>query len=467
MSHECVVLFCAQQYGNLSIYGVLVCNIRTLMTTVPTYSKLIEMTDNLYQTITTSCSDHDATALSVEDARQSILNAIKPLGKSEAEILPLRLALNRVLADDIISTMDVPPHNNSAMDGYAVNSSDLPNDNSFRILRVIGSSFAGHPFSGECRSGECIKIMTGAVIPDGLDTIIPFELIESLDTESIRINSRTRQGENVRIAGEDICTGQMLLRRGARLKAADLGLLASIGIAQVSVIRALRVAILSTGDELRSFGDSLLPGQIYDSNRHTLCALLDNLDCQVTDLGIVNDDPFALRNVLSIASGYDVIISSGGVSVGEADCVRQVLSSLGNIDFWKVAMKPGRPLTFGHLGAALFFGLPGNPVSVMVNFCQFVHPALKRLVGEFAPTPLTLTAISSSILQKRAGRTEFQRGVMSSNPDGTLAVNKTGNQSSGVLTSMSDANCFIVLPAEQTRVEPGESVLIQPFSNWL
>jgi molybdopterin molybdotransferase len=425
------------------------------------------MTDNLYQTTSTGCDDHDAVALSVAEARQRILDAINPLEKTAAELLPLRQALNRVLADDILSGMDVPPHNNSAMDGYAVNSSDLPSKYDICVLRVIGSSFAGHPFSGVCQSGECIQIMTGAVVPEGLDTVIPFELIESLDAETIRIGSRTRPGENVRLVGEDICAGHLILRRGARLKAADLGLLASIGIAQVAVMRALRVAILSTGDELRDFGESLLPGQVYDSNRHTLCALLDNLDCQVTDLGIVNDDPFALRTVLSVACGYDVIISSGGVSVGEADYVREVLSGLGNIDFWKVAMKPGKPLTFGKLGEALFFGLPGNPVSVMVNFCQFVHPALKRLAGDFGTPPLTLTATSSSVLQKRPGRTEFQRGVMSSAPDGTLSVYKTGNQSSGVLTSMSDANCFIVLPAEQTRVEPGDSVLIQPFSNWL
>ena len=218
---------------------------------------------------------------------------------------------------------------------------------------------------------------------------------------------------------------------------------------------------------MRNPGEDLLPGQIYDSNRHTLRALLDNLNCNVTDLGIVADDPFALRNVLSSASGYDVIISSGGVSVGEADYVRQIISGLGNIDFWKVSIRPGRPLTFGILGQSLFFGLPGNPVSVMVNFCQFVHPALKRLLGEPVAPPLTLKATSISILKKRAGRTEFQRGVMSSSSDGTLSVYKTGNQSSGVLTSMSDANCFIVLPAEQTRVEPGDSVMIQPFSNWL
>ena len=309
--------------------------------------------------------------------------------------------------------------------------------------------------------------MTGAVVPAGLDTVIPVELIEPLTAESIRIGARTRPGENVRLAGEDICAGQLMLRHGTRLKAADLGLLASVGIAQLTVMRALRVAILSTGDELREFGESLLPGQIYDSNRHTLCALLDNLECQVTDLGIVKDDPFALKHMLSNASGYDVIISSGGVSVGEADYVRQVLSGLGQINFWKVAMKPGKPLTFGQLGKTLFFGLPGNPVSVMVNFCQFVHPALKRLSGEFATPLLTLTATSNSVLQKRAGRTEFQRGVMSSSPDGVVSVYKTGNQSSGVLSSMSDANCFIVLPAEQTRVEPGASVLIQPFSNWL
>ncbi len=426
------------------------------------------MTDNLFLTFPSCSDEQDTSVFSAEQARQSILEAVTPLGNAAAELLPLLDVLDRVLAEDVISTLNVPPHDNSAMDGYALAASELPVHGDTRVLHVVGSSFAGHPFAGDCGHGECVRIMTGAVLPDGLDTVIPLEHVQALDTTTIRVDARTRRGDNVRYAGEDIRQGQVILARGRRITSADLGLLASLGKQQVSVMRQPRVAFFSTGDELRYPGEALRPGEIYDSNRYTLYAMLKRLNCRITDFGIVRDDPVVLREALiSAASDHDVIISTGGVSVGEADYVRQVLGEQGNIAFWKVAMKPGRPLTFGQLGPALFFGLPGNPVAVMVSFCQFVHPALLRLSGECVNQPFILQAVSNSSLKKRPGRTEFQRGILSHAPDGSLTVSKTGEQGSGVLTSMSRANCFIVLAAEQTRVEPGTVVIVQPFTNWL
>lgn len=425
------------------------------------------MTDTLNLT-TPSCSDeYDSLALPTAVALQRILDAITPLGDGRTERVGLREALDRVLAEHLLATIDVPAYDNSAMDGYALNAEDLPKEGT-RELRIAGTGLAGHSYQGRCGSGECVRIMTGAVIPDGTDTVIPQEHVELVDAATIRIDGRTGAGDNVRAAGEDIRCGQKVLARGRRLKAADLGLVASLGIAQVSVMRRLRVAFFSTGDELRPVGEALRPGEIYDSNRYTLYAMLTHQHCEVTDMGVVRDDPAALGAALQrAAEEHDVVISSGGVSVGEVDYVRRVLSELGDISFWKVAMRPGRPLTFGHIGRAVFFGLPGNPVAVMVTFSQFVQPALQRLAGEIADPPLSLPAVSTSALRKRAGRTEFQRGILSRNEDGSLTVCKTGQQGSGVLTSMSHANCFIVLPAAQMRVEPGTTVTVQPFAGWL
>lgn len=425
------------------------------------------MTDNLHLNAPSCGDDHDPAALPADVARQRILDAVTPLGDDATECLPLLQTLDRVLSEDILATMNVPPHDNSAMDGYALNARELPVGGT-RELRVVGAGFAGHPFQGVCGSGECVYIMTGAVMPAGADTVIPQEHVEPVDATTIRIDGRARAGDNVRAAGEDIRLGQTVLTRGRRITSADLGLIASLGLPKVYVMRRLRVAVFSTGDELCAVGETLLSGQIHDSNRYTLHGMLTHQQCEITDLGAVRDDPAALRAALqSAAREHDVIITSGGVSVGEADLVRQVLSELGDIAFWKVAMKPGRPLTFGHLGRAVFFGLPGNPVAVMVTFCQFVRPALQRMAGEIANPPLTLRAVSTSVLKKRAGRTEYQRGILTQTQDGNLSVCKTGEQGSGMLVSMSRANCFIVLPAAQTRVEPGSEVMVQPFAGWL
>ncbi|WP_347988143.1 gephyrin-like molybdotransferase Glp [Methylomonas sp. AM2-LC] len=425
------------------------------------------MTQTLQFNLVACGDDHDPTALPVDQARQRILDTITPLGANATERLDLLNCLDRVLAEDIVATSNVPPHMNSAMDGYALTATDIP-INTTRELRVVGSSFAGHPFQEVCGSGECVRIMTGGLVPNGLDTVIPQESVQLLPENYIRIDGRTRSGDNVRLAGEDLQIGQTVLSRGRRITAADLGLIASLGIGEVAVKRYLKVAFFSTGDELCSIDTPLMPGQIYDSNRYTLFGMLSHQHCQIKDFGVVRDDPAQLRStLLAAADGYDVVIATGGVSVGEADYVRDVLAELGSIAFWKVAMKPGRPLTFGYLRQALFFGLPGNPVAVMVNFSQFVQPALKRLAGEISHPPLMLNAVTTSTLKKRAGRTEYQRGILSQAEDGSLIVTKTGNQGSGILLSMSRANCFIVLNAQQTHIDVGEVVMVQPFVDCL
>jgi len=415
-----------------------------------------------------SCGDeHDPTAITVDVAQQFIIDCIKPLAFTKQERLSLRQSIDRVLAEDIIAEMNVPPYDNSAMDGFAFCADDIPRNGTV-TLKVVGNSFAGHPFLGRCTSGECVRIMTGAVIPAGCNTVIPQEHVEMLGAASIRIDGRTRLVENIRFFGEDIRLGQTVLTCGRRLTAADLGVLSSLGINNVAVMPRLRIAFFSTGDELQPIGEALKLGQIYDSNRNVLFGMLSRLHCNITDLGVVGDDQIQLHNILQeAAKNHDVIISSGGVSVGEADYIRQVLNELGEIVFWKVAMKPGRPLTFGRLEQALFFGLPGNPVAMMVSFNQFVHPALQHLSGEIVRPPLILQAMNSLLLTKRAGRVEYQRGILSQASDGGLTVCKTGEQGSGILLSMSQANCFIILAADQTRVEAGEKVIVQPFGNWL
>lgn len=410
-----------------------------------------------------SCmDDFDPESISTADAKRRILAAIKPMPSLER--VALRGALGRVLGEDISSPLDVPGHMNSAVDGYALASADLP-ASGIAELPVAGTSFAGHPFQGRVGSGECVQIMTGAVVPEGTDTVVMQEHIERSGDDRIRIDDRHEAGQNVRFAGEDIQRGSVAVARGRRLGAAELGLLASLGVNEVPVPRRPRVAFFSTGDELRSIGEPLGDGDIYDSNRYTLYGMLTRLGVEVIDMGVVRDTPELTRAAFqNAADNADVVITSGGVSVGEADHVKQALIELGRIDFWKVAMKPGRPLTFGHIGNSLFFGLPGNPVSVMAMFYLFVQPALRYLMGEADIEPMTVKARCLSRLQKRAGRTEYQRAVLANDGDGELTVEKTGAQGSGILTSMSRANCFIVLPVEAETVEPETRVTVIPFS---
>ncbi len=407
-----------------------------------------------------SCmDDYDPNSMPVTQARQYIRDYLSPVTAKES--VPLRDSLGRVLAEDILSPCNVPNHDNSAMDGYAFNADDIQTTGSIR-LKVIGTAFAGKTFAGKVGSGECLRIMTGAVMPQGTDTIVVQERV-TVENDTISFTEAPKHGMNVRYAGEDLKQGQTVLAAGHLMRPADLGLIASLGFGKVKVYRKLRVTFFSTGDELASIGQELEAGQVYDSNRYTLYGMLTRLGVEVTDMGVVRDDPVLLEQALIAASNSaDVILTSGGVSVGEADYMKQLLEKLGQVVFWKIAMKPGRPLAYGKVGKAHYFGLPGNPVSVMVTFYQFVREAMLVLMGQPAPAvaPL-LNAICTTDIKKITGRTEFQRGVLFVDSDGTWKVTPTGAQGSGILRSMSEANCFIVLDETVGNVGPGAIVQVQ------
>ena len=412
-----------------------------------------------------SCADdREPGVLGVQAARERLLSRIPPIEGPER--LALREALDRVLGEDVISPIDVPGHTNSAMDGFALRHADLAPDG-ITALRCIGTAMAGRPFAGEVGAGECVRIMTGAPLPRGADTVVMQEHAEE-DGGTVRIGTGERKGQNIRQAGEDLARGEVALARGKRLTPADLGLLASLGRAEVTVLRRPRVAFFSTGDELRGLGEPLGEGEVYDSNRYTLFGMLKRAGAELRDLGVVPDDLDALRATFAeAAAGADLVITSGGVSVGEADFTKQVLDELGEVAFWKIAMKPGRPLTFGRLGEAWFFGLPGNPVAVMVTFYQFVLPALRRLAGERDWAPLLQRARLRQPLRKRPGRSEFVRGILETDEQGEPWVRTTGAQGSGILRSMSEGNCFILLDAAQGDLAEGDSVTVQPFAGFM
>ncbi len=407
-----------------------------------------------------SCADdYDPNSMPVAKAREVIARFLDPV--SAVERVHVRAGLGRVLAEDITSPLNVPAHDNSAMDGYAVRFSDLKPAGE-TTLKVAGNAFAGAPFAGAMQPGECVRIMTGGVIPAGADTIVMQEHVKAAG-DQVTIAAGHRKGQNLRRAGEDLAVGQVALKRGSELRPADIGLIASLGIGEVMVYRRLRVAFVSTGDELVSVGTVPKEGQIYDSNRYTIHGMLTRLGCEVIDMGVVRDDPALLEQAFrQAAAAADVVITSGGVSVGEADFVKDLLNKLGEVVFWKIAMKPGRPLAYGKIAGAHFFGLPGNPVSVMVTFYQFVRDALLRLSGrDPVPTLPTFKVPCTSSLKKAPGRTEFQRGILSQDAGGAWSVRVTGEQGSGVLRSMSEANCFIILPTEQGNVSAGALVDVQ------
>lgn len=414
-----------------------------------------------------SCADdYDPNSLPVERARQLILSLVEPAAGQER--LFVRQALNRILARAVIAPLDVPAHDNSAMDGYAVRSADL-NAAGETALKLAGTAFAGHPFAAALEQGEAVRIMTGAVVPPGADTIVIQEVVRLADGQVI-VPAGQRQGQNVRRAGEDLRAGEAALPAGKLLRPAEIGLLASLGQAEVSVHRRLRVAMFSTGDELASLGEVLQEGEIYDSNRYSMWGMLSRLGCEVIDMGVVRDDPAALEAALIEAAQHaDAIVTSGGVSVGDADFIRDLMARLGEVAFWKIAMKPGRPMAFGRIGrigqdqdGAWLFGLPGNPVAVMASFYQFVRPALLKMMGmPDAQTVLpTLRVPCGEAIRKGRGRTEFQRGTLYQE-NGEWRVKATGAQGSGILRSMSEANCFIVLDAECSSVAVGELVDVQ------
>jgi molybdopterin molybdotransferase len=408
----------------------------------------------------TSCQDdYDPNAMPVAQAKKYIRDYLVPV--TETEQVSLHAALGRVLAENIISNANVPNHDNSAMDGYAFNADSIVAEGE-TTLTIIGTAFAGNSFAGTVEKGQCIRIMTGAVIPKGVDTVIPQERVEVLD-QLIKFGTPIKRGMNVRYAGEDLRIGQTVLSTGHVLKPADLGLVASLGIGKVSVYRKLKVAFFSTGDELASIGSNLKTGQVYDSNRYTIFGMLSRLGVELIDMGVTGDDPVLLENtLLQAAQSADVVITSGGVSVGAADYMKELLAKQGQVVFWKIAMKPGRPLAYGKVGNAHYFGLPGNPVAVMVTFYQFVREALLTLMGQPTPTPLPLIPVTcSEEIRKLKGRTEFQRGILFTDADGTWKVKPTGNQGSGILSSMSAANCFIVLSEEVGNLAAGSKVDIQ------
>jgi molybdopterin molybdotransferase len=401
-----------------------------------------------------SCmDDYDPNAMSVAQARAFIQQFLQPV--TETENVAVMHSLGRVLAVDIISPANVPNHNNSAMDGFAFKYSA-----NLKTLNVVGTAFAGKAFAGVVRAGECVKIMTGAVIPAGADTVMMQEKI-AIKSDRITLLDAPVKGANVRLAGEDLQLGKTVLAKGHILKPADLGLVASLGVGEVSVFRQLKVAFFSTGDELVSVGKNLAEGQIYDSNRYTLFGMLSRLGVLISDLGIVPDKPDLLEaTLLKAASENDVVITSGGVSVGEADFMKGLLAKHGQVLFWKINMKPGRPLAYGKVNNAHYFGLPGNPVSAMVTFYQFVREALICLMGcQAKPLPMFKVECVEAI-KKATGRTEFQRGILFEN-DGTWKVKPLPNQGSGVLSSMSAANCFIVLNDTIGNCEAGKMVSVQ------
>jgi molybdopterin molybdotransferase len=409
---------------------------------------------------TVSClDDYDPNALRVDKALEAIRACLSPI--AETERVPIRAGLGRVLAEDIVPSINVPAHDNSAMDGYAVRFSDLkPGETA---LIELGSAFAGRVFEGRVGPGECVRIMTGAVMPAGTDTVVIQEAARK-EANRIFVPPGQKKAQNVRYAGEDLKAGVAVLHSGKHIGPAELGLIASLGIPQIGVKRKLRVAFFATGDELASIGAPLKEGEVYDSNRYTLHGMLARLGVDIADLGVVRDDPKLLENAFRrAAESADVVITTGGVSVGEADFTRELMAKLGEVLFWKIAMRPGRPMAFGKIGNAFLFGLPGNPVAVMVTFYQFVRDALLYLSGRADDYAIPLLkAAASQPLRKVPGRTEYQRGILF-REGGEWKVRTTGQQGSGVLRSMSEANCFIVLEHERGKVEAGEPVSVQLF----
>jgi molybdopterin molybdotransferase len=404
---------------------------------------------------------YDPQALPANEVLNFLDHLVSPVQDSEA--VDIFAALGRITAQDVISPLNVPPHDNSAMDGFAFAGAQLSDTQSLS-LKVVGTALAGKAWAGTVRAGECVKIMTGAIMPTGLNTVVPQELCQITASDAIEIPAGLlKPGDNRRLCGEDIMQGQPALLKGALITPAAAGLLASLGVPHVSVVRRLRVAYFSTGDEILSLGEAPREGAVYDSNRYTVHGMLQALGCEMIDMGVVKDDPELLEQAFNKAAEQaDAIITSGGVSVGEADFTKAMMKKLGDVVFWKIAMRPGRPMAVGRIQkgqrSAVLFGLPGNPVAVMVTFLAFVKPALLKMMGSTAaPLPM-LRAKTQEVLRKKPGRTEYQRGIVSRNAQGELQVITTGNQGSGVLSSMVQANGLIVLSHQQGTAQLGDWV---------
>ena len=416
-----------------------------------------------------SCNDpSDPQLLPVEEARRRMQSQLRAITATEAVLI--EDALGRVLSSDVAATFNVPTHTNSAMDGYALCASSIPAKGSSK-LDVIGTAWAGKAFAGSVITGQAVRIFTGAILPEGADTVVIQEHVEAVGS-TVNIDSEVEAGRNIRQAGEDVQQGQTVLAAGERVGPAELGLLASLGIADVDMFRRLRVAFFTTGDELRALhehaGTELAPGLLFDSNRYTLLGMLTRLGVEIIDMGIVRDSADATKHAFKEASEQaDIVITSGGVSAGDADFVTSVFHEMGNVSFWKLAMRPGRPLAFGHIGEAAFFGLPGNPVAVMVTFLQFVQPSIKQMMGMRNTSSVSVKAVSLSQLKKSPGRVEYQRGVLGRNDDDELTVRSTGKQGAGRLSSMCLADCLIVLHPGSGHIDVGDKVEVQPFHGLL
>lgn len=395
----------------------------------------------------------------IEQAMRIIADTISPI--TDITLCELGEALDRVIAKDIVSPINVPAYDNSAMDGYALRYDDYLASN---ILTLVGKSFAGTKFTGAMQEGECVRIMTGAEIPEGADTVVMQENAVTNDKQ-ITFNSASK-GDAIRLAGDDIKQGATILKVGDRINAIDIGLLASLGVSSIPVYRKLRVAVFSTGDELLAAGEQPRSDRIFDTNRPMLLAMLSKMGVDTIDMGIIEDDKAQIKAAFEYANQQaDCVITSGGVSVGEADYTREILEEYGNVDFWRLAIKPGKPLAFGRLPNSLFFGLPGNPVSSAVTFDQIAAPALAILAGCKIQAPMLLPAIAASIFKKRPGRTDYQRAHYFINENGQVSVETLGSQSSGVLSCFRKSNCYAVLESARGRVSAGESVHILPFSS--
>ena len=428
-------------------------------------------------------------SLKVNEAREAIASLVSELmedmhrspNPSDVETVPLESALNRILSSNLLSTIDVPVADNSAMDGFAFRGKEMERGAKAIALQVVASAFAGKPYLGSVKDGECVQIMTGALMPADCDTVIPLELVSITNTQNIQTiefqQGIVKTGENRRLRGEDLKRGTPAILAGRLLRPSDLGMAASLGIGTLTVRRKLKVAILSSGNELRTVGEILDVGSIYDSNRFSLIGLLNRLNLEIIDCGIVRDDPVALKEAFcQAAQQADVLISSGGVSVGEADYTKQIMQELGDVGFWKIAMRPGRPMAFGTLKPlpgkipsrkTLFFGLPGNPVAVMVTFYQFVRAALLQLNGATQTEVPIVQALSTAAIRKKPGRTEFQRAILGRNENGQATVSITGSQGAGILRSVSEANCFVVLAHEQGNIAAGDWVDVVLFDGLL
>jgi molybdopterin molybdotransferase len=421
------------------------------------------------QEIAEQLQGYDPQALSAQLVNDFLARLVQPV--REQDSVPLMQAHGRILALDVVSPISVPPHDNSAMDGYALRGSELQTDQP-TPLKVVGTALAGAAWQGRVQAGECVRIMTGAIMPAGLDTVVPQELAK-LDGDLVQIPPGLLQsGDNRRLAGEDLMAGRPALRAGCRLTPAACGLLASLGLPTVNVWRKPKVAYFSTGDEILSLGQAPREGAVYDSNRYTVAGMVQALGCELIDMGVVRDEPAALEQAFLDASAQaDAVITSGGVSVGEADHTKAIMKKLGDVAFWRIAMRPGRPMAVGRITAggrsAVLFGLPGNPVAVMVTFAAFVRPALQQLMGWQAPALPLLKAKSLEALRKKPGRTEYQRGIVRTNTAGELVVSITGNQGSGVLSSMVQANGLIVLGHAQGNVAVGDEVEVMMFDGHL